>query len=220
MALLVKICGINTAFAADAAVKAGADLVGFVFHAKSPRHLSFEGARALAERLRGRVRLAALVADADDPWISAAVEAVRPDFLQLHGRETPQRAGVIAARFGVPLIKALPVADAADLDAAPAYVSVADMLLFDAKAPEGLRPGGHGVPFDWSLLRGRTFDRPWLLAGGLDPSNVARAVAAAAPSGVDVSSGVETAPGVKSLEKIAAFVAAARNPIPESMEAR
>lgn len=211
MALLVKICGINTAFSADAAVRAGADLVGFVFHPKSPRQLSFEGARGLAERLRGRVRLTALVADADDAWISAAVEAVRPDFLQLHGRETPERAGLIGARFGVPLIKALPVAEAADLEAAAAYYSVADMLLFDAKAPEGLRPGGHGVPFDWSLLRGRTFDRPWLLAGGLDAENVSRAIAAAAPSGVDVSSGVETAPGVKSLEKIAAFVSAARN---------
>lgn len=216
MALLVKICGINTASAADAAVRAGADFVGFVFHPKSPRHLSFEGARALSDHLRKRVRLVALVADADDSWIASCLEAVRPDFLQLHGRETVQRASAIRARFDVPLIKALPVAEAADLEAAPAFVPVADMLLFDAKAPEGLRPGGHGVAFDWSLLRGRSFDRPWLLAGGLDSKNVSRAIAAAAPSGVDVSSGVETAPGVKSTEKIAAFVATARN----LMEAR
>lgn len=220
MALLVKICGINTALAADAALRAGADFAGLVFHPKSPRQLSFEGGRALADHLRGRVRLVVLVADADDAWIASTVEAVRPDFLQLHGRETPERAGAIRARFGVPLIKALPVAEAGDLDAASAFEPVADMLLFDAKAPEGLRPGGHGVAFDWSLLRGRRFSRPWLLAGGLDPRNVARAVAATEPPGVDVSSGVEIAPGVKSSEKIAAFVAAARNPHTESMEAR
>jgi phosphoribosylanthranilate isomerase len=220
MALLVKICGINTAEAADAAVRAGADFAGLVFHPKSPRHLSFETARALADRVRGRIRLAALVADADDVFIAAALDSVQPDFLQLHGRETPERVGAIRARFGLPLIKAIAVAEAADFKSVPSYYPVADMLLFDAKAPEGLRPGGHGTAFDWSLLRGRKFPRPWLLAGGLEPGNVARAIAAAAPDGVDVSSGVETAPGVKNPEMIAAFVSAARNPSKSEMEAR
>lgn len=218
MALLVKICGINAVLAADAAVHAGADFAGLVFHPKSPRHLSFEAARALADRLRGRVHMVALVADADDEWIAAAVAAVRPDFLQLHGRESLERATAIRARFGVPLIKALPVAEASDLDAALAWYPLADMLLFDAKAPEGLRPGGHGMAFDWSLLRGRTFARPWFLAGGLNPENVGRALASATAQGVDVSSGVETARGTKSPELIAAFVSAARNLSP--VEAR
>jgi phosphoribosylanthranilate isomerase len=216
MALLVKICGINSAESADAAVRAGADLAGLVFHPKSPRHLSFEAARALAERLRGRLRLVALVADAEDELISAVGRAVHPDFLQLHGRETPGRAAAIRARFGLPLIKAIAVADVADFDCVPAYYPSVDMLLFDAKAPDGIRPGGHGVPFDLQLLRGRKISRPWLLAGGLNPDNVARAVASANAPGVDVSSGVETAPGIKSPEKIAAFVSAARN----LMEAR
>jgi phosphoribosylanthranilate isomerase len=218
MALLVKICGINAAEPADAAVRAGADFAGLVFHPKSPRHLPFEAARALAERMRGRTRLVALVADADDELISAVVDAVRPDFLQLHGRETPERAGAIRSRFGVPLIKAIAVADAADLEPVPSYYAAIDMLLFDAKPSDGMRPGGHGVPFDWQLLRGRKFERPWLLAGGLNPENVARAVSRAEAPGVDVSSGVETAPGMKSPEMIAAFVSAARNP--STVEAR
>lgn len=216
MALLVKICGINSARAADAAVRAGADFAGLVFHPKSPRHVSFDAAGILAELMRGRLRLVALVADAGDDFIAEAVEAVRPDFLQLHGRETVERAGAIRSKFGVPLIKALPIAEAADFAQVPAWYPVADMLLFDAKAPEGLRPGGHGVPFDWSLLKGRQFSRPWFLAGGLTPENVARAVASANPPGVDVSSGVEIAAGAKSPVMIAAFVSAARNP----MEAR
>jgi phosphoribosylanthranilate isomerase len=216
MALLVKICGINTAEAADAAVRAGADFVGLVFHPKSPRHLSAEAGKALADRLRGRVRLVALVADGDDETIAAVVNAVRPEFLQLHGRETPDRAGAIRSRFGVPVIKAVAIAEASDFDALPAYYPTADMLLLDAKAPEGLRAGGHGVAFDWQLLANRKISRPWFLAGGLNPENVARAVATAAPPGVDVSSGVETAPGLKSPERIAAFVSAARN----LMEAR
>ena len=210
MALLVKICGINTALAADAAVRAGADFCGLVFHPKSPRHLAFEAARTLADRLRGRTQLVALVADADDAFIAATVAAVKPDFLQLHGHETPERAAAIKSRHGVKLIKAIAVAWAEDLAGAASYTHICDMLLFDAKAPDGARPGGHGVAFDWQILRGRTFPRPWLLAGGLSQENVARAVSAANAPGVDVSSGVETAPGVKSSDLIAAFVAAAR----------
>jgi phosphoribosylanthranilate isomerase len=211
MALLVKICGINTAESADAAVHARADLGGLVFHPKSPRHLALDAAAALAERMRTRLRLVALVADADDETIGAVVKAVRPDFLQLHGSETPERAAAIRLRFQLPLIKAIAVADAYDFVLAADYEAICDMLLFDAKAPEGLAPGGHGMPFDWQLLRGRSFSRPWLLAGGLTPDNVARAAATSEAPGVDVSSGVETAPGVKSPALIAAFVSAARN---------
>ncbi len=212
MNVLVKVCGINSAEAADAAVRAGADLGGLVFHPKSPRHLSLDAARALAERMRGRLRLVVLVADADDATIAAAVSAVRPVYIQLHGRETAERTGQVRARFGLPVIKAIAVAEAADFAAVPEYEIAADILLFDAKAPDGaLRPGGHGASFDWQLLRGRSFSRPWLLAGGLTPANVARAIASASAPGVDVSSGVETAPGVKSPQLIADFVSAARN---------
>ena len=212
MAVLVKICGINSAEAADAAVRAGADLAGLVFHPKSPRHLSLDAARALAERMRGRLRLVALFADADDATIAAALKAVQPVYVQLHGRETAERTSQVRARFGLPVIKAITIAEAADFAAVPDYEIAADILLFDAKAPEGAaRPGGHGAPFDWQLLRGRSFSRPWLLSGGLTPANVARAVASAEAPGVDVSSGVETAPGVKSAQLIADFVSAARN---------
>jgi phosphoribosylanthranilate isomerase len=216
MALIVKICGINAAEAADAAVRAGADLGGLVFHPQSPRNLGLDAAAALAERMRGRLQIVALLADADDETIAAVIRAVKPDYLQLHGRETPGRATAIKSRFALPLIKAIPVAGSEDLAKVPCYLSAADLFLFDAKAPPGLAPGGHGAPFDWQILRGRNFSRPWLLAGGLTPENVARAVAAAGAPGVDVSSGVETAPGVKSPALIAAFVSAARN----LMEAR
>ncbi len=212
MSILVKICGINSAEAADAAARAGADLGGLVFHPSSPRHLSLEAGRVLADRLRGKVRLVALLADADDETIASVVRAVAPAFLQLHGHETPERVSQVRARFGLPVIKAIAVAEAADFADVAAYEAAADMLLFDAKAPDGAaRPGGHGAAFDWQLLRGRKFSRPWLLAGGLHPGNVARAVAAAEAPGVDVSSGVESAPGVKDVQLIADFVSAARN---------
>ena len=212
MNVLVKICGINSAEAADAAVRAGADLGGLVFHSKSPRHLSLDAARALAERMRGRLRLVALLADADDATIAAALAAVQPVYVQLHGRETPERTSQVRARFGLPVIKAIAVAEAADFAVVPDYEIAADILLFDAKPADGApRPGGHGAPFDWQLLRGRSFSRPWLLAGGLTPANVARAIAASGAPGVDVSSGVETAPGIKSAGLIADFVSAARN---------
>jgi phosphoribosylanthranilate isomerase len=212
MAIEVKICGINSAEAADAAARAGADFAGLMFFARSPRHVSLEQARSLAARLRGGPRLVAVVADADDGTIEAIVNAVAPDLLQLHGKETPLRAREIAARFGRPVIKAVPVSDAADAAAAHAYEPAADYLMFDAKAPEAAtRPGGHGAAFDWKLLSAMTFRRPWLLAGGLNPENVARAIRVSGASMVDTSSGVEEAPGVKNPDKIAAFVKAARN---------
>ncbi|MBV9992936.1 MAG: phosphoribosylanthranilate isomerase [Alphaproteobacteria bacterium] len=205
MGVLVKICGITSVEAADAAARAGADFVGLVFHKKSPRNLELDQACALAARLRGRTRLVALFAAASDDEMDMAVKAVEPDFVQLHGGELPGRVADVRARFGVPVIKAFAVADASDLAEVASHD--AEMFLFDAK---GERAGGNGAAFDWQLLRGRTFARPWLLAGGLSADNVARAIQVSGAPGVDVSSGVETAPGLKSAEMIVKFVSEAR----------
>ncbi len=211
MSIQVKICGITSAAAADAVVRAGADIAGLMLHPKSPRYLATEQAVALAARLRGRARLAVVLVDPDDETLAAALAGVKPDFIQLPGAETPARVGAVRARFGVAVIKVIPVAEAADFAAVPRYEEAADMLMFDAKPPGGAsREGGLGTAFDWQILKGRKFARPWLLAGGLNPDNVARAVGLTAAPGVDVSSGVETAPGVKSVELIAQFTAAAR----------
>jgi phosphoribosylanthranilate isomerase len=183
-----------------------------VFHPASPRNLTYEQAQSLAERMRGRVRLVALMVDAKDEEIGAVVKAVRPDLLQFHGNESPERVGAARAQFGLPIIKALAIADASDFARTSNYADAADMFLFDAKAPaSAARPGGHGAAFDWQLLRGRSFSRPWLLAGGLNAENVVRAIRSSDAPGVDVSSGVETAPGVKSAQMISDFVAAARS---------
>jgi phosphoribosylanthranilate isomerase len=212
MAILVKICGINSAEAADAVARAAADFAGLNFHPRSPRKLDVEQASSLARRLRGRTRLVAVLSDPDDELLAGVAAVVRPDFIQLHGAETPSRVAAIKARFGIPLIKAVPVAEAADLAPVASYDESVDMFLFDAKPPGGAtREGGHGAAFDWQILRGRKFARPWLLAGGLTADNVARAIQAGEAPGVDVSSGVETAPGVKSPEMIERFVQAARN---------
>lgn len=212
MGVLVKICGITSADAADAAVKARADFAGLNFHRTSPRYLDPIRAGVIAERLRGRLRTVALLIDANDEEVAGVITVVRPDFLQLHGHETPARVGAIKSRFGVPVIKAFAIADAGDFATVAAYNDAADMFLFDAKAPAGAtRPGGgHGVAFDWQLLRGRSFARPWLLAGGLNADNVGRALKVSGAPGVDVASGVETAPGVKSPELIRSFAEAAR----------
>ncbi len=212
MGILVKICGINSVEAADAAARAGADFAGLVCHGASPRNLTLDAARMLAERLRGKVRLVALTANAGDEELASIVRAVRPDFIQLHGSETPERAGQVRTRFDIPVIKAVAIAEAGHFANVANFEAVADMLLFDAKPPaSATRPGGHGAAFDWQLLRGRKFARPWLLAGGLAPDNVARAIESSSAPGVDVSSGVETQPGVKNAEMIAVFVAAARS---------
>ena len=214
MPVTVKICGLTSADAVDATVRAGAAYGGLVFHPKSPRFVAPEQARALAERMRGRLKIVALIADMDDAGIDAIVKGVRPDFLQLHGGESVQRTADIRGRFGLPVIKALPVAEAGDLAVAADYEKFADMLMFDAKPPKGAdRAGGHGAAFDWPLLAGRMFTRPWFLAGGLTPDNVARAVELSGATQVDVSSGVESAPGVKDAAKIAAFTAAANSPV-------
>ena len=212
MALLIKICGLTTPEALDVALDAGADAVGFVFFPPSPRHLGFEAARALGARVRGRARKVALSVDADDEWLAASIEALKPDMLQLHGRETPDRVVVVRTRFGLPVIKALPIAKRSDLTPIRSYASVSDQILFDARAPrQATRPGGHGKSFDWTLLQGVNAGVPFMLSGGLDPGNVAEAVRITRAPAVDVSSGVERAPGVKDPDKIRAFIRAARD---------
>ncbi len=211
MTPIVKICGLSTAPTLEAALQAGADVVGFVFFARSPRHLSFETARALGAQARGRARIAALSVDADDDALARIVEALAPDILQLHGRETPARVSEIGRRFACTTMKAIGVAEPDDLAAAERYDGAADFLLIDAKPPKGaVLPGGNGLPFDWRLASGFSPRTPWLLSGGLDPGNVAEAIALTGARGVDVSSGVESAPGIKDTDRIAAFVAAAR----------
>ena len=208
---IVKICGLSTPSSLEAALAAGADMVGFVFFEKSPRHVSLDQARELGRRARGSAEIAALTVDMNDDMLAAIVQALAPDVLQLHGKETPARVAAIAKTFGVKTMKAIGVAAADDLAAARDYVGVADRMLFDAKAPKDAKlPGGNGVPFDWRLLAGVAREPPYLLSGGLDPDNVIEAIALSGARGVDVSSGVESAPGVKDNSKIAAFVARAR----------
>jgi len=208
--VLVKICGLSTPPTLDATIATGADLAGFVFFPKSPRHIDLDTARRLGEQAAGRIQKVALTVDADDAALAEIVAALRPDLLQLHGHESPERVGAVKARFGLPVIKAIGVASAADVAAARSYADVADWLLFDAKpAPDATVPGGAGVVFDWELLRNIAAAK-WMLSGGLDPDNVAAALAQTGAPAVDVSSGVEAARGVKDAEKIAAFVAAAR----------
>ncbi|MBI4275593.1 MAG: phosphoribosylanthranilate isomerase [Rhizobiales bacterium] len=211
MSLLVKICGLKTPEALDVALDAGADLVGFVFFEPSPRHLGIEAARTLGVRVKDRAKKVALTVDAADDEIARIVEALRPDILQLHGRETPDRVVVVRTRFGLPVIKALPIAERADLSPIHLYAKVADWLLFDARPPrEATRPGGLGTPFDWTLLRGADPGIPFMLSGGLDAGNVVEALRTTSARAVDVSSGVERAPGEKDPEKIRAFVGTAR----------
>ena len=210
MAVAVKICGITSTDAVEAAVAAGAQYGGLVFHAASPRAVTLDKAVMLATRMRGRMKIVALVADANDMFLTIMIGQVRPDFLQLHGNETPARVAAIRARFNIPVIKALPIADASDFDAVASY-DAADMLLFDARAPKDAdRAGGHGTAFDWTLLNGRTFGKPWFLAGGLNPGNVGRAAVAAEAKLVDVSSGVESAPGIKDATLITDFIKATK----------
>jgi phosphoribosylanthranilate isomerase len=209
--LAVKICGLRTPDALDAALAAGADMVGFVFFPPSPRHLDPETARSLGARVQGRARKVALSVDAADAELAAAVEALSPDMLQLHGKESPERVAAVRARFGRPVMKALPIESRADLAPIQAYAKVADWLLFDARAPrEATRPGGLGKPFDWRLLENLDPGVPFMLSGGLDAGNVAEALRVTRAPAVDVSSGVERAPGEKDAEKIRAFVRAAR----------
>ena len=209
---LIKICGIATPEALDAAIHSRADFAGFVFFPPSPRHVDAHAAAALAARGGGAIGRVGLFVNADDGLIAESVEAGRLDALQLHGEETPERAAELRSRFGLPVWKALPVAAHADIDRAAAYRDAADLILFDAKTPkDAALPGGMGLRFDWSLLAAYREKMAWGLAGGLTPANVAQAIAQTGAPLVDTSSGVESAPGVKDPAKIAAFCTAARS---------
>lgn len=208
----VKICGLRSRADATAAVKAGAAYGGLVFFPRSPRHLTLSDARWVAEAMPEGFTRVALTVDASDAVIEAILGALRIDMLQLHGQETPERIADLRQRFGLPVMKAVGVADEEDIAALGDYARAADQLLIDARAPEGAAlPGGNGVSFDWRLLRGRRFSVPWMLAGGLTPENVAEAARLTGADQVDVSSGVESTPGHKDARRIAAFVAAANS---------
>jgi phosphoribosylanthranilate isomerase len=214
MPLIVKICGLKTAEALDAALDAGADMVGFVFFPKSPRNIALADAAALAKRARGRAEIATLTVDADDAALSEIVETVRPDWLQLHGVESTDAVAAMREALGLRIMKALPISAKGDLERIGRYAAVADRLLFDAHPPkDATRPGGLGQPFDWHLLDGVRPRVPYLLGGGLGPDNVAQALAITNAPGVDVSSGVERALGDKDPDKIRAFIKAAREAV-------
>lgn len=207
----VKICGLTTEEQAEAAARAGARYVGLVFFDRSPRHLAVDRARDVALSVPPGVAKVALTVDASDDALDAIMAAVPLDMLQLHGRESVARVAEVRARYGIPVMKAVGVADEGDLQALDDYSAVADQLLVDAKAPPGATlPGGNGLAFDWRLIAGRQWSRPWMLAGGLTPANVEAAMRLTGARQVDVSSGVESAPGIKDPELIARFIGAAR----------
>ena len=210
MSIRVKICGLSTPETLAAALESGADWIGLVRFEKSPRHVGLDTARALSEQARGRAERVVLLVDPDDAALAAAMEAIDPDLIQLHGSETPERVGEIRRLAGRPVMKAIGVATRADLDRIAAY-AVADRLLLDAKPPPGAAlPGGNGRAFDWDLLAGADLPAGWMLSGGLDAVSVAAALARTGATAVDVSSGVEAGSGVKDPDRIAAFVRAAR----------
>lgn len=211
MSLTVKICGLSTAETLDAALQAGADMVGFVFFAPSPRHIGLETARELGRQAAGRAAKVALTVDADDATLANIVETLQPDILQLHGRETVARLRDIKRAFGVPVMKAIAVETAADLTELSSYATVADRILFDARAPkDATRPGGLGTAFDWHVLENLDLALPFMVSGGLTADNVAQAVRLTRTGGLDVSSGVERALGIKDPEMIRNFIHAAR----------
>ncbi len=207
----VKICGLSTGASVDAAVAAGAAYVGFVFFPKSPRNVDLETAAALALRVPEGVAKVALTVNAGDSFLDDLSTQVPIDMLQLHGSESVDRVAQVRKRYGLPVMKALGVAEPSDLPALDAYSAVADQLLVDAKPPKGAtRPGGNALTFDWNLIAGRRWTVPWMLAGGLTPESVALAISQTGAKQVDVSSGVESAPGEKDLDLIRAFLAATR----------
>jgi phosphoribosylanthranilate isomerase len=208
----VKICGLTTAEAIDRSVARGASHIGFIFFEKSPRNIAPDVAGDLADRVRGRVKVVAVTVDADDEELDDIVSLLRPDILQLHGHESPERILHIKALYGLPVMKAFSVREAADLDRVDAYIGVADRLLFDAKAPKGSElPGGNGVSFDWTLMASLDESVDYMLSGGLNRDNVATALASTRATGIDISSGVESAPGIKDLAMIDAFFDAIAN---------
>jgi phosphoribosylanthranilate isomerase len=211
----VKICGVRTPAIIETAAAAGADYVGLVFVARSPRYLGFEEAAALAQAARGKIETVAVLVDPDDDLIDRVIDAADPDLLQLHGGETPERVAAIKARTALPVIKALAIAGAEDVAAADSYAASADQILFDAKAdPRAPLTGGNGVAFDWRALKG--FAAPFALSGGLTPDTVADAVRLTGAALVDVSSGVERSPGEKDAELVRRFILAAKGGAPQA----
>ena len=209
MSLDIKICGLSTPETVAAALAGGASHVGFIFFPKSPRNVTPDQAGQLRQAASGRALAVAVTVDADDVLLDEIVAEMAPDMLQLHGKETPQRVAEVKARYGLPVIKALSVADRADLEKLAPYVGIADRFLLDAKPPKGATlPGGNGVAFDWRLLEGLSGEVDYLLSGGLDAGNVGAALSLVSPPGLDLSSGVETAPGIKDPALITQFFAA------------
>ena len=211
MSVKVKICGITDVDAMEAAMDGGADMVGFVFYPKSPRAIDPAEAAELADILPEDIQRVGLFVDADDALLDRVISQLRLDVIQCHGQESPERVQAIRLEYGLPVIKAIAIAEPADVAAMEAYLDVADQLLFDTKPPPGADlPGGNAVSFDWTLLQGKKIDLPWMLAGGLTAENVAEAIKISGAKTVDVSSGVETAPGQKDPAKILAFIKAAK----------
>jgi len=213
MSVDVKICGLSTPDTVMAALDAGADLIGFVFYPKSPRHVSPQAAKSLAQLARGRARIVALIVDAEDSLIDDIASKVDPDFFQAHGNESPERVREIRSRTGRGVIKAIKINTEADVAGAKAYEHSAALILYDAKAPEALKhalPGGNGIAFDWTLIGSRRAAPNFILSGGLNAGNVAEAIKVTGASIVDVSSGVEKSPGIKDIGLIVDFIAAAK----------
>lgn len=210
----IKICGLNTPQAIEASISAGADMLGFVFFSKSPRHVTYHQAAELvaqARRLSSDVEIVALTVDASDAELKAIMESIAPDWLQFHGHETPAKVALVRGQYDVAVMKAIGIGSSADIEEAQRYKIVADRLLLDAKPAVGASlPGGNGVPFDHRLIADQRFGLPFMLSGGLNAHNVSDAIRLVQPAGVDVSSGVETAPGVKDADLIHAFVRSAR----------
>jgi phosphoribosylanthranilate isomerase len=211
MRLDIKICGLKTPEAVDHAVALGATHIGFIFFGKSPRHIEPADAGRLADRVRGRAKIVSVSVDADNDELDEIMAMIRPDILQLHGRENPDRVLTVKAVTGLPVWKALSISEAKDLERADDYDGIANRYLFDAKRPKNSElPGGNGVSFDWTLLAGLSEQIDYMLSGGLDKDNVAEALRIAKPTGIDLSSGVESSPGVKSLQMMDEFFAAVR----------
>ena len=214
MTTTVKICGIKTADALEVALGAGADFVGFVFYPPSPRNIAPETAAELAKQVRGRAKIVALMVDPDDNLVEFVVRTIKPDLLQLHGAESPERCRELRERFALPVMKAIKVETADDVEATLAYNGAVELILFDAKAPKdlaGALPGGNGLAFDWRILQAVESRVEFMLSGGLTPDNVAAAIRATGARAVDVSTGVESAPGIKDATLIVKFLAAAKS---------
>ncbi len=208
----IKICGLSTPETVQTALENGAGMIGFIFFPKSPRNVSVEQAADLRQLAYGKAETVAVTVDADDAFLDAIVSGMKPDWLQLHGHETPERVAEVKARHGLPVMKAFSIRDAAHLAAIAPYRGIADKFLFDAKAPKGSElPGGNGVSFDWTLLTALDPGLDYMLSGGLNAGNVGEAMALANPPGLDISSGVESAPGVKDINLINGFFAAVRS---------